>query len=56
VIAGLAHKRGHRFAVERAVFLTVLHRLMRGRSDLAADLWREDYRITGSEDLDQHHL
>ena len=30
VIAGLARKRGHHFAVERAVFLTVLHRLMRG--------------------------
>jgi hypothetical protein len=37
VIAGLARKRGHHFAVERAVFLTVLHRLMRGGSDLAAD-------------------
>ena len=48
VIAGLARKRGHRFALERAVFLTVLHRLMRGGSDLAADRWREDYRIAGS--------
>ncbi len=56
VIAGLARKRGHRFAVERAVFLTVLHRLMRGGSDLLADHWREDYRIAGSEDLDLHHL
>jgi Transposase DDE domain len=56
VIAGLARKRGHRFAVERAVFLTVLHRLMRGGSDLAADRWREDYRIDGCEDLDLHHL
>jgi Transposase DDE domain len=56
VIAGLARKRGHRFAVERAVFLTVLHRLMCGGSDLAADRWREDYRIGGCEDLDLHHL
>jgi hypothetical protein len=56
VIAGLARKRGHRFVVERAVFLTVLHRLMRGGSDLAADRWRDDYRIGGSEDLDLHHL
>jgi hypothetical protein len=56
VIAGLARKRSHRFAVERAVFLTVLHRLMRGGSDLAADRWREDYRIGSCEDLDLHHL
>ena len=56
VIVSLARKRGHRFAVERAVFLTVLHRLMRGGSDLAADRWRDDYRIGGCEDLDLHHL
>ena len=56
VIAAVAGKRGHRFALERAVFLTVLHRLMRGGSDLAADRWREEYRITGSEQLDLHHL
>jgi hypothetical protein len=56
VIAGLARGRGHRFALERAVFLTVLHRLMRSGSDLAADRWREDYRIVGSDDLDLHHL
>jgi hypothetical protein len=52
VIAAVAGKRGHRFALERAVFLTVLHRLMRGGSDLAADRWREEYRISGSDDLD----
>jgi hypothetical protein len=56
VIASLARGRGHRFALERAVFLTVLHRLMRGGSDLAADRWREEYRIAGSEELDLHHL
>jgi hypothetical protein len=56
VIAALAGKRGHRFALERAVFLTVLHRLMRGGSDLAADRWREEYRIDGGDSLDLHHL
>ena len=56
VITALARGRGHRFALERAVFLTVLHRLMRGGSDLAADRWRDDYRITGTDDLDLHHL
>ena len=56
VITALARRRGHRFRLERAVFLSVLHRLMRGGSDLAADRWREEYRIAGSEDLDLHHL
>ena len=56
VITALARRRGHRFRLERAVFLSVLHRLMRGGSDLAADRWREEYRIAGSEELDLHHL
>jgi hypothetical protein len=56
VIEELALKRKHDFALERAIFLTVLHRLMGGGSDLAADRWREDYRIAGSEQLELHHL
>ncbi len=43
------------FALERAIF-TVLHRLMGGGSDLAADRWREDYRIAGVEALELQHL
>ncbi|HMB04116.1 MAG TPA: hypothetical protein VKP69_10315, partial [Isosphaeraceae bacterium] len=36
---------GRRFAcdVERAIFLTVLHRLFDPGSDRAADKWRTDY-------------
>src|SRR5918996_1692097 len=56
VIEDVAKKRKHDFALERAVFLTVLHRLMGGGSDLAADRWREDYRIAGAEALELHHL
>src|SRR6516225_4511289 len=56
VIEELAEKRKHEFALERAVFLTVLHRLFAGGSDRAADRWREDYRIDGVEGLDLHHL
>jgi hypothetical protein len=33
VIADLAGKRGHKFTPERAVFLTVLHRLFVSGSD-----------------------
>jgi hypothetical protein len=56
VIEDMAAERKHGFALERAIFLTVLHRLMGGGSDLAADRWREDYRIAGAEALELHHL
>jgi hypothetical protein len=56
VIEKLAGERKHGFSLERAVFLTVLHRLFAGGSDRAADRWREDYQINGVEGLDLHHL
>ena len=56
VIAQLCGARKHGFALERAVFLTVLHRLFVSGSDRAADRWREDYRIVGVDGLDLHHL
>src|SRR5262245_5927828 len=56
VVTELAGQRKHGFALERAVFLTVLHRLFVSGSDRAADRWREDYAIAGVERLDLHHL
>jgi transposase len=56
VIENLARARHHDFPLERAVFLTVLHRLFAGGSDRAAGRWRQDYRIEGVEGLDLHHL
>jgi hypothetical protein len=56
VITELAGKRKHGFALERAVFLTVLHRLFVSGSDRAADRWREDYTIASVGGLDLHHL
>jgi hypothetical protein len=56
VLNQLAGERGHRFALERALFLTVLHRLMGGGSDLAAERWREDYAIVGMDGIELHHL
>src|SRR5437660_7388533 len=55
-IEELSSARKHGFALERAVFLTVLHRLFAGGSDRAAERWREDYRIAGSDGLELHHL
>lgn len=49
---------GRKFAfdVERAIFLTVLHRLMVSGSDRSCDKWRRDYVIKGTDDLFLHHI
>jgi hypothetical protein len=44
------------FSVERAIFLTVLHRLFAPGSDRAAERWRHDYAIPGTDGLDLHQL
>src|SRR3954468_15398541 len=56
VIAQLLEGRRFEFDVERAVFLTVLHRLVAPGSDRAADKWKTDYRIDGGDALQLHHL
>ncbi len=56
VLHELLAGRGFEFSVERAVFLTVLHRLMVSGSDRACEQWREDYRIDGVGALRLHHL
>jgi len=56
VLEELAAGRQFEFAAERAVFLTVLHRLFVSGSDRAAEKWRADYRIEGTEALQLHHL
>ena len=50
-------REGRRFEcdVERAIFLTVLHRLFAPGSDRAADKWKADYRIEGVDALQLHH-
>ncbi len=52
----LLAERRFEFDVERAVFLTVLHRLFASGSDRAAEVWREKYAIRGVESLQLHHL
>jgi transposase len=56
VIEQLLKGRRFEFPVERAVFLTVLHRLFDPGSDRAADKWKAGYQIDGCEDLQLHHL
>ena len=42
--------------MERAIFLTVLHRLFPSGSDRSCDRWHRDYVIKGVDDLSLHHL
>jgi len=55
-IQQLLMDRRFEFDVERAIFLTVLHRLMISGSDRFCERWRRDYCINGKEQLDLHHL
>jgi transposase len=56
VLKDLLADRLFGFEVERAVFLTVLHRLMVSGSDRFCEKWRRDYLIRGIDDLSLHHL
>ena len=56
VISELAGERGFQFDLERAVFLTVLHRLFDPGSDRAAEKWRHGLVIDGIADLELHQL
>jgi hypothetical protein len=55
-IENLLADRKFEFPVERAVFLTVLHRIMDPGSDRAAEKWRSAYSIAGMEAIGLHHL
>jgi Transposase DDE domain len=56
VIRRCLQSRRYEFDVERAIYLTVIHRLFASGSDRAAERWREAYRLPGTESLDLHHL
>ncbi len=56
VLRNLLKGRKFAFNVERAIYLTVLHRLMSPGSDRAANIWRRNYRIGGIENIELHHI
>jgi hypothetical protein len=56
VIAQMLGRRYFDFPVERAVFLTVLHRLCATGSDRAGQRWKEDYLLDAKDDLELHHM
>jgi hypothetical protein len=56
VLTPLLDGRRFEFSVERAIFLTVLHRLLAPGSDRAAEKWKDDYAIEGVAGLELQHL
>jgi hypothetical protein len=56
IIRRTLQARRSEFDVERAIDLTVIHRLFASGSDRAAERWREAYRLPGTEALDLPHL
>ena len=56
VLKQLLSDRKFTFDVERAIFLTVLHRLFVSGSDRFCHKWHQDYIIQGVESLSLHHL
>ena len=56
IIKGFLEGRKFEFDVERAIFLTVLHRLFASGSDRSCEKWHQDYRIEGVKDVSLHHL
>ncbi len=55
ILNGLLAGRQFGFAVERAIFVTVLHRLCVSGSDRQAERWRQGYWLPGTEGLALHH-
>ena len=56
VLTELAGERRFGFLLERAVFVSVLHRLFAPGSDRAAQKWQASYAISGVEALEVHQL
>jgi transposase len=56
IIHKLLERRKFSFDIERAIFLTVLHRLFVSGSDRQCDRWKKTQCIEGSDSLSLHHL
>jgi len=56
IIHKLLEPRKFSFDIERAIFMTVLHRLFVSGSDRQCDRWKKTQRIEGSDSLSLHHL
>ncbi|MBC8549863.1 MAG: IS1634 family transposase [Candidatus Brocadiales bacterium] len=55
-ITEMVGSRKFEFDVERAIFVSVLHRLLVSGSDRYCDQWHSDYKISGVSGLSLHHF
>jgi len=55
ILKELLRERHFGFDVERAIFLSTLHRVCCGGSDRHSHQWKEDYEIAGVSQLSLHH-
>src|SRR4030042_2631803 len=56
ILKELLRGRRFEFPVERAIYLSVLHRLFESGSDRSCDKWRQERKVPGAEGMDLHHL
>lgn len=56
VINSMLQDRKYEFPVERAIYVTVLHRLFDPGSDRAAEKWYKNYAIEKTQGLELHHF
>ena len=56
IIHNLLANRKFEFDIERAIFLTVLHRLFVSGSDRQCERWKESQRVEEADKLSLHHL
>lgn len=56
IIENLVDRRKYLFSAERAIFLTVLHRLLKSGSDRDCIRWQRDYNLIGMESLQLQHF
>jgi len=56
VLQELLQGRHFEFPVERAIYLSVLHRLFESGSDRSCEKWRRDLRVPGAGEVELHHL
>ncbi len=55
ILKDLLRERHFSFDLERAIFLSVLHRICGGGSDRQAHQWKQDYEMAGVAELNLHH-
>jgi len=56
IIRKLVEKRKYAFDIERAIFLTVLHRLFISGSDRQCERWKRTQHVDGADKLSLQHL